>query len=563
MNRSNFNDVKGNQYNTTYVTSSLEDDDKVLATLSAVAHGWDPPKCMKGTRKGVFEEINGWLGNDDSPNILWICGSPGAGKSAIASTLISDLMMQGRLASRFCFKRGDASLSDPVAVWRTVASDLAVFDAGFKASLVEVLKETRVDPGNADIELHFKCMIEGPLTEDREKLSVRHPVIVFDALDECGSHTSQSAQGKIFLDTLTTWSRLPPGLKLIVTGRDERVPKSFRDGDLVRRILLPTGWDVNSDSEVSNDIRLFLETRFADIQERFPSLPYAWPGNATIERLMTRAAGLFIWAETVMKFVEDEESNPEIRLDLVLAENMGEGARNIDALYSQILTASFGRSDDTTVEVFRAVVGAIILAKTPIHRGDLNYYLSRRVNETQIDLVLYKLASVISIGKLDKLLRISHLSFAEYLCDRHRCLEGFHIDRSVQSCHLVLACLRLMKGGLKFNICNLKTSHLRNEDVADLAGCIHQSIPAHLSYSCRFWVQHLRDTDKERDHDTMLNMIHNFLYTRLLYWLEVMSLIREIPMAIAALLAVAQWIAVSFMQCHMETTKFDPFLPEF
>ena len=557
-----FSDVEGGQYSTVYFNSLPEGNDKILGTLRAVGRGWGAPECMKGTRRAILEDINNWLDKDATPNILWLCGPAGTGKSTIASTLTSQLTMQGRLASSFFFERNDARLSDPAAVWRTVASDLARFDSDLRASLVEVLRKTRVDPGNADIELHFKRMIEEPLTENFKKLSERHPVVVLDALDECGLSASQAAQRTIFLDTLTGWCRLPSGLKLIVTGRDELVPKSFHDGHLFRRIVLPHAEDISSDPEVSNDIRLFLMTRLTDIQTRFPSLSPAWPGNAIIEQLTTHAAGLFIWASTLVKFIEDEESIPSAKLDLILGGKFREGARNMDALYSQILANSFGRSKDT-LRIFRAVVGAIVLAKTPIHRGDLAYFLSRREDETQIDLVLNKLASVISVGKLDKRLKICHLSFSEYLCDRRRCLDGFEIDRSAQSGQLVLACLRLMKDGLRFNICSLKTSHLRNDDVVDLADRIQRSIPSHLSYACRFWAHHLRDTDKkEHDHDGLLNAIHNFLYTRLLYWLEVMSLIQEIPMAIAALLAAAQWIGVSFMQCMitLRPSNFDLFL---
>jgi hypothetical protein len=46
-------------------------------------------------------------------------------------------------------------LSDPASLWHTVAHDLARFDPSLAKNLVEVVIETKVDPGMPDIALHF------------------------------------------------------------------------------------------------------------------------------------------------------------------------------------------------------------------------------------------------------------------------------------------------------------------------------------------------------------------------------------------------------------------------
>jgi hypothetical protein len=117
---------------------------KILAALNPAVverRGYDVPGCMEGTRKGVFEEIDGWLDDFGAPNILWISGSPGSGKSAVASSLVSELIKRQRLASHFFCKRDHDRLGDPAVLWRTVASDLARFHPGVKASLLEFLKK--------------------------------------------------------------------------------------------------------------------------------------------------------------------------------------------------------------------------------------------------------------------------------------------------------------------------------------------------------------------------------------------------------------------------------------
>jgi DNA replication protein DnaC len=67
------------------------------------------PNCHKakdaylkpGTRKKVLQEIRDWADAADSPNILWLSGEPGAGKSAIAVTLQMSCAREGVLVLSF------------------------------------------------------------------------------------------------------------------------------------------------------------------------------------------------------------------------------------------------------------------------------------------------------------------------------------------------------------------------------------------------------------------------------------------------------------------------------
>lgn len=55
----------------------------------------------------------------------------------------------------------------------------------------------------------------GGETITRERIGMQYPVVVFDALGECGSDSSQSAQQRILMNTITEkWIRLHPRFKL-------------------------------------------------------------------------------------------------------------------------------------------------------------------------------------------------------------------------------------------------------------------------------------------------------------------------------------------------------------
>src|SRR5262245_15036902 len=165
----------------------------------------------------------------------------------------------------------------------------------------------------------------------------------------------------MFLNSLTQWASLPAQFKLIITSRNDRLPTSFRD--ICKTLVLETGSLVSGES--TSDIHLFLKYHFKNIAHRYPSL-YNWPGESTIKLLTRRSAGFFIWAETLIRFVGDEECLPREQLHQVLDGDFCDEGETINRLYQRILDVSFGRSKDRILHAFRMVVGTIILAKIPL-----------------------------------------------------------------------------------------------------------------------------------------------------------------------------------------------------
>jgi hypothetical protein len=559
---SNVHNVGRDQYNNT--THIYLTEEKALAVLKPVIRSeCDVPRCMERTRESVFREIDSWLDgmyisritifwphdhrvylapdNDTTTNVMWISGGPGAGKSAIASSLVSSLTKRERLGSFFFFKRGDANMGDPAALWRTIAYDLAQFYPCVRVDVIRFLSR----PGfrDSDIQLHFECLVEDVLNKHYDQLSTAPPVIVLDALDECGTDDCHYVQRRILLETLTRWACLPLSFKLIVTSRDERLPNSFHDPRVCHKITLKTGISVCY--ETQNDIRVFFEKSFEGMRPTF-GLPTTWPGRPVINQLTKRAAGLFIWAKTAMAFVEEKWGDPIAKLKLVLAGDLGKQKENIDALYQQILDFSFKDADDTVLDLFCAVVGAIIVAKGPLRCEDLKHFLQRQNDseDVRFNAIIYNLSSVI---ELDGFLRLRHLSFAEFLTDPNRCRQKhFVIDPSRHHWNLTLACLRVMNTELRFNICGLESSYIRNDDVRDLSERITAFIPTRLSYACRCWATHLCEMAIDANGSgLLLEGVREFFFVRLLYWLEVMSLLKAIPSSSIALLIAARWIKVN------------------
>ena len=154
-------------------------------------------------------------------------------------------------------------------------------------------------------------------------------------------------------------------------------------------------------------------------------------------------------------------------------------------------------------------------------------------------------------------IRPLHTSFRDFLLDRPRSVD-FYIDTSETHVDFTVASLYILKKELRFNICHLESSHVTNKDMPGLADRIKECIPAHLSYSCRFWVNHLDCTAGNVACDpTMLKDVEVVLTDKLLFWFEVMSLLRAIPGAAQATSLLVKWSSVRDFLTWKYHAKFD------
>ncbi len=152
-------------------------------------------------------------------------------------------------------------------------------------------------------------------------------MIIVDAIDECYSPEDSSWQS--FLESLTRWSQLAgvSKLKLIVTSRDLRDIRETL-GEVSHQINLTTGDNASEDSK--SDIGIFFTEKFAEIRRRFLRSLSDWPKKEVIEELMDYAAGLFIWADMVIKYVGHRGAggSPAKRLADVISDIMPDVLNN-------------------------------------------------------------------------------------------------------------------------------------------------------------------------------------------------------------------------------------------
>ena len=123
--------------------------------------------------------------------------------------------------------------------------------------------------------------------------------------------------------------------------------------------------------------------------------------------------------------------------------------------------------------------------------------------------------------------------------------RSFYVGAHDAHHQLAHSCLNLLLDpvdGLKFNICKLETSYLANDDVEDLNTRVDQHIPPALSYACRFWDDHLKHTDFT---PKLFHKVEKLFKRKFLFWLETLSLTRNIGVAPSASATLNIWLASS------------------
>ena len=204
-------------------------------------------------------------------------------------------------------------------------------------------------------------------------------LIIIDALDECKDEEPASA----ILSVLSRYIDQIPAVKFFITGRSEsRIRTGFRL-ELLRPITEVLKLHGVERSSVDSDIKLFFETRLGDIAKTRSDCDFTedWPSSYDIDILCKKAAGLFIYASTVVKFVASPYHLPAERLTVTISlrhSTANEGKSGIDLLYTQILNQAFHDADLDEQELysrFKLVVGAVLLVFYPLSRKTLSELL--------------------------------------------------------------------------------------------------------------------------------------------------------------------------------------------
>jgi hypothetical protein len=509
--------------------------------------------CLRGTRRDIFLQLEDWFEDEHAQRVFWLNGLAGTGKSTIAQTFAEIAFAEGKLGASFFCSRDFEDRSNIQAIFPTLAFQLAYRYPEFREQLLQVL---RANPGigRESLVSQMEQVIVGPF-----KAIDIPTLIIVDALDECKDEEPASA----ILSVLSRYVDEIPKVKFFITGRPEPpIRFGFRLKSLQPITEVLRLHDVKR-SSVDDDIRLFFKTRLGNIAKNrsYCDFTQDWPSSSDINILCHKAAGFFIYASTVIKFVMSRNRTPAEQLDRIISlpqSTIHEGRSGIDLLYTQVLEQAVDDVDVDDNEIhsrFRTVVGMVLFAFNPLSVRTLSDLLGVS-SISAISATLHSLHSLLLVPDPDGTecpVHTFHKSFPDFLTDPGRCTDQrFFIEPSVHHGEIVLSCLKLMKARLKRNICQLDDLVLL-EEVKDLSTRKATYIGDALEYACRFWTDHLtgttiRTTGAGHDIEEVHKGINEFFTTSLLFWIEVLSLTGNLDVGVYAMNKIEEWyMVVSFM----------------
>jgi len=332
-------------------------------------------------------------------------------------------------------------------------------------------------------------------------------------------------------------------LRILITSRPEiRIRKGF-DGipkldhqDFVLHDI--------SLAIVDEDIRVFVKYRFAIIAQQREFAP-DWPGRETITAIVQHAAGLFIWAATACRYIEDGERFAQKRLHAILKGSISTTGpeKGLDRIYCTVLEDSIRPGFDEEEQnehcsMLRDILGAIVILFSSLSATSLARLL--KIREKDMDESLEGLHAILDIRKEKRVsIRLHHPSFRDFLLSRERCDDlRFWVDERQAHERLADGCLQLMSSELKRDICNLQGPGVLVKDVSDQQR--ERGLPADLRYACQYWVQHLKRSEAQLEDN---DKVHTFLRQNLLHWLEALSLMESISEGVHAIMLLESMVS--------------------
>jgi len=223
-------------------------------------------------------------------------------------------------------------------------------------------------------------------------------VIVVDALDECEDKDAM----KKLIRIIASACREPlfPLRFFFTSRRDNYITAEFTDHALTHHEDLEL-WKAH------DDIRKLLRARFQEICHAEPQLvPTSWPSTMQIEKLVKSAEGLFIWAETLVKFIRGGINSgrlPDDLLQITLDTPPG-----LDPLYRQVFAAAHLNPHSAHI------IGVVMCLRDPLTIEQLGLLLT--LGTRDIRLALRGLESILNIPLYDNnAIQPFHASLHDFL----------------------------------------------------------------------------------------------------------------------------------------------------
>ncbi|CCA77290.1 hypothetical protein PIIN_11268 [Serendipita indica DSM 11827] len=251
---------------------------------------------------------------------------------------------QGILGGAFFFSMASNEGSNTDKFCSTVARELVQHIHELGPPIAEVVKR---NPAllRSSFDEQFRILITGPFQQRK-----RHTIIVIDAIDECKS----GRQRKELVETLSAAAQESNNLRIFITSRPDPVIEKVLQPLSIKAKLTDRLHDTSHRDNVK-DIGIYVHQSLGGILS-----------SDKRQRLANKASGLFIWASTACRMLNDESLaiDPGIIYDRLISIDQP-GA--IDDVYDLVLE----RIEQVSKPAIIEMLGMLLAAFEPLTIGDL------------------------------------------------------------------------------------------------------------------------------------------------------------------------------------------------
>lgn len=306
---------------------------------------------------------------------------------------------------------------------------------------------------------------------------------------------------------------------------------------------------VTSDAK-AHDVRAYLLSRLSQLPMNAERIaPFQWPRETDLTRLVELSNGLFQWAATAARWLEDD--HPEQQLaDLLKGEWHG-----LDDLYLNILqraAAKYQSQSSRKLALLQHVLCTVAVARMPLSLDSLAYlYVGPSAEVPTSELIQaevfdYLRCFLVIPLSVKEPVRFIHPSVIDFITDSARCNDiRFAVNAGTHHSQLALTCFDRMERDLKQNICMLEDILMPNAEIA--TSCIDAKVPMGLRYCSLYWCDHLALGDSVTV--KMFGKLYCFATRNLLSWLEVLSLINALSKVSPVATSAQALLMVCFFSC--------------
>ncbi|KAJ6488311.1 hypothetical protein DFH09DRAFT_1339276 [Mycena vulgaris] len=287
----------------------------VVEALHNSGERFEEPACHLGTRTAILEQLDLWS-TDTSPESTIMEYSKGGETWCIV------------LLQAWAYETGNLAFTHPHNLIPT--SDVCTSPS---PPIQQAVEHDKLVVGRA-MAVSFEQLLVEPL---KNVQGLQHiPVIVLDGLDECADHKVQQQILRLFIRAIRD-HQLP--IRLLIASRPEPHLREVLEKEDIFAICRHSV--LSADKSAFDDIHKYFLDEFSRIHsesmDRGIDLGSHWPSPNAVNQLVRTSSATFIYATTVIRFVDDEYHHPADRLQSVLDLDP-QSTAPLDDLYTQILS---------------------------------------------------------------------------------------------------------------------------------------------------------------------------------------------------------------------------------